>query len=69
MVAGVTAARPRAVRTFSISAMSRCSIMLPVMAAASLFGLRTGLFAGLASSLAYNFFFLPPRGHADDQQS
>jgi two-component system sensor histidine kinase KdpD len=34
--------------------------LLPVMAAASLFGLRTGLFAGLASSLAYNFFFLPP---------
>ena len=34
--------------------------LLPVMAAASLFGLRTGLFAGLASSVAYNFFFLPP---------
>jgi two-component system sensor histidine kinase KdpD len=34
--------------------------LLPVMAAASLFGLRTGLFAGLLSSLAYNFFFLPP---------
>ena len=36
--------------------------LLPVMAAASLFGLRTGLFAGLASSIAYNFFFLPPTG-------
>ncbi len=36
--------------------------LLPVMAAASLFGLRTGLFAGMASSLAYNFFFLPPVG-------
>jgi two-component system, OmpR family, sensor histidine kinase KdpD len=36
--------------------------LLPVMAAASLFGLRTGLFAGLLSSLAYNFFFLPPTG-------
>lgn len=36
--------------------------LLPVMAAASLFGLRTGLFAGFASSLAYNFFFLPPTG-------
>ncbi|MEA3389733.1 DUF4118 domain-containing protein [Sphingobium naphthae] len=36
--------------------------LLPVMAAASLFGLRTGLFAGLASSLCYNFFFLPPTG-------
>ncbi|MFK4985463.1 DUF4118 domain-containing protein, partial [Klebsiella pneumoniae] len=36
--------------------------LLPVMAAASLYGLRTGLFASLASSLAYNFFFLPPVG-------
>ena len=36
--------------------------LLPVMAAASLYGLRTGLFAGVASSLAYNFFFLPPVG-------
>jgi two-component system, OmpR family, sensor histidine kinase KdpD len=36
--------------------------LLPVMIAASLFGLRTGLFAGIASSLAYNFFFLPPTG-------
>lgn len=36
--------------------------LLPVMVAASLFGLRTGLFAGLASSIAYNFFFLPPTG-------
>jgi len=36
--------------------------LLPVMAAASLYGLRTGLFAGLASSVAYNLFFLPPTG-------
>jgi two-component system, OmpR family, sensor histidine kinase KdpD len=36
--------------------------LLPVMVAASLFGLHAGLFAGLASSLAYNFFFLPPTG-------
>ncbi|WP_116091607.1 sensor histidine kinase [Sphingomonas crusticola] len=36
--------------------------LLPVMVAASMFGLRAGLFAGLASSLAYNFFFLPPTG-------
>jgi two-component system sensor histidine kinase KdpD len=34
--------------------------LIPVMAAATLYGLRTGLFAGLLSSLAYNFFFLPP---------
>ncbi|TCP34953.1 sensor histidine kinase KdpD [Sphingomonas sp. BK235] len=36
--------------------------LLPVMAAASLFGLRVGLYAGIASTLAYNFFFLPPVG-------
>ncbi len=36
--------------------------LLPVMAAASLYGLRTGLFAGIVSSLAYNFVFLPPVG-------
>ena len=36
--------------------------LLPVMAAASLFGLRTGLYAGLLSSLTYNYFFLPPTG-------
>lgn len=36
--------------------------LLPVMAAASLYGLRTGLFAGITASLAYNFFFLPPTG-------
>ena len=34
--------------------------LIPVMAAATLYGLRTGLFAGLLSSLAYNFFFLEP---------
>ena len=36
--------------------------LLPVMVAASLFSLRAGVFAGIASSLAYNFFFLPPTG-------
>ena len=36
--------------------------LLPVMAAASLFGLRTGVFAGIVCSLAYNFVFLPPVG-------
>jgi two-component system, OmpR family, sensor histidine kinase KdpD len=34
--------------------------LVPVMAAASLYGLRTGLFAGLLSALCYNFFFIPP---------
>jgi two-component system sensor histidine kinase KdpD len=34
--------------------------LLPVMAAATLYGLRPGLAAGIAASLAFNFFFLPP---------
>ncbi|NWK98957.1 histidine kinase [Sphingobium lactosutens] len=36
--------------------------LIPVMFAAATFGLRAGLFSGLVSSLAYNFFFLPPTG-------
>ncbi len=36
--------------------------LVPVMFAAATFGLRAGLFAGFMSSLAYNFFFLPPTG-------
>ena len=34
--------------------------LVPVFAAASLYGLRAGLLSGLLSALAYNFFFLPP---------
>ena len=34
--------------------------LLPVIAAATLFGLRSSLVASLAAALAYNFFFLPP---------
>lgn len=34
--------------------------LLPVMIAATRYGLRTGIVTGLASSLAYNFFFIPP---------
>ena len=33
---------------------------VPVMVAATRYGLRTGILTGLASSLAYNFFFIPP---------
>jgi len=36
--------------------------LLPVMVGSTMYGLRHGLFAGLASSIAYNFFFLPPVG-------
>ena len=61
MVAAVTAA---ASALFHILDLGNVALLylLPVMVAATLFGLRTGLFAGLASSLAYNFFFLPPTG-------
>ncbi|MBO9519091.1 MAG: sensor histidine kinase KdpD [Porphyrobacter sp.] len=34
--------------------------LLPVILASGRFGLRPGLVAGIASALAYNFFFLPP---------
>lgn len=34
--------------------------LLPVTAAATLYGLRPGLAAGVAASLTFNFFFLPP---------
>lgn len=34
--------------------------LLPVILASGRFGLRPGLFTGIASALAYNFFFLPP---------
>lgn len=34
--------------------------LLPVMVAATRYGLRVGVVTGLVSSLAYNFFFIPP---------
>ena len=34
--------------------------LIPVIATATLFGLRPALVASLAAALAYNFFFLPP---------
>lgn len=34
--------------------------LIPVLFAATRFGLRPGVVTGLASALAYNFFFLPP---------
>ena len=59
MVAAVTAAATGLSHILNLGNVALL-YLLPVMAAASLFGLRTGLFAGLSSSLAYNFFFLPP---------
>lgn len=34
--------------------------LLPVMVAATRYGMRTGIVTSLVSSLAYNFFFIPP---------
>ena len=59
MVAGVTAIGSALFHVLDLGNVALL-YLLPVMMAASLFGLRTGLFAGLASSVAYNFFFLPP---------
>jgi len=61
MVAGVTAFGWTLGATLNLANIALL-YLLPVMVAASLFGLRAGLFAGLLSSLAYNFFFLPPTG-------
>ncbi len=61
MVAGITMI---ASALFHVLELGNVGLLylLPVMVAASLFGLRTGLFAGVVSTLAYNFFFLPPTG-------
>lgn len=61
MIAGITALGAALSRVLDLGNVGML-YLLPVMAAASLYGLRTGLFAGLVSSLAYNFFFLPPTG-------
>jgi two-component system sensor histidine kinase KdpD len=61
MTAGVTAFGSALFHVLDLANVALL-YLLPVMFAASLFGLRTGIFAGVASSLAYNFFFLPPTG-------
>ena len=61
MVAAITAVASALFQVLDLGNMGML-YLLPVMAAASLYGLRTGLFAGIASSLAYNFVFLPPVG-------
>jgi two-component system sensor histidine kinase KdpD len=61
MIAAVTGV---GVALFRVLAIGNVALLylVPVMVAASLFGLRPGLFASIVSSLAYNFFFLPPVG-------
>ena len=61
MVAAMTALGRLLIEVIDLGNISLL-YLVPVMFAAATFGLRAGLFAGLASSLAYNFFFLPPTG-------
>jgi two-component system sensor histidine kinase KdpD len=61
MIAGVTGIGTGLSQFLNIANVALL-YLLPVMVAASSFGLRAGLFAGVGSSLAYNFFFLPPTG-------
>jgi two-component system sensor histidine kinase KdpD len=61
MVAAVTGVGSQ---LFHVLALGNVALLylLPVMVASTRFGLWPGVFAGLLSSLAYNFFFLPPVG-------
>jgi len=61
MIAMMTAVGRLLVQTIALGNIALL-YLVPVMFAAASFGLRAGLFAGLLSSLAYNFFFLPPTG-------
>lgn len=61
MVAAVTAAGSALFHILNLGNVALL-YLLPVMVAASLFGRWPALFAGILSSLAYNFVFLPPTG-------
>ncbi|QGP80664.1 sensor histidine kinase [Sphingobium sp. CAP-1] len=61
MIGGMTGLGHFLVETIDLANIALL-YLVPVMFAAASFGLRAGLFAGLLSSLAYNFFFLPPTG-------
>lgn len=59
LVAGFTAL---AVAVHAFGGLTNVALvyLIPVLASASLYGMRTGVFTGTVSALAYNFFFLPP---------
>jgi two-component system sensor histidine kinase KdpD len=64
---GVSLALTAAVTLFGMVIFERGNItnigllfLLPVMVAATRYGMRTGIVTSLVSSLAYNFFFIPP---------
>jgi two-component system sensor histidine kinase KdpD len=60
LVAGTTGAALLLARAIGIGSVALI-YLVPVLAAATLRGLRAGLVASLASALAYNFFFTEPR--------
>jgi two-component system sensor histidine kinase KdpD len=57
---GVTTALAAALQPVLGSNAMDLLYLLPVIATATLYGLRSSLIASLAAALAYNFFFLPP---------
>ncbi|BBD97154.1 sensor histidine kinase KdpD [Sphingobium amiense] len=61
LIAATTVIGRLLIETIDLSNISLL-FLIPVMFAAASYGLRTGLVSGLLSSLAYNFFFLPPTG-------
>ncbi|MCW2380539.1 MULTISPECIES: sensor histidine kinase [unclassified Sphingobium] len=61
MIAAMTALGRLLIEAIDLSNIA-LMYLVPVMFAAASYGLRAGLVSGLLSSLAYNFFFLPPTG-------
>ncbi|WP_324699295.1 sensor histidine kinase KdpD [Novosphingobium sp. RL4] len=59
LTAAVTLMGTQILRTGNISDLGLL-YLLPVMVAATRYGLRTGVVTGLLCSIGYNFFFIPP---------
>ncbi|QYE34630.1 sensor histidine kinase KdpD [Polymorphobacter sp. PAMC 29334] len=59
MVAGVTGIAEIVTGPKTVNSVDMM-YLVPVLTAATIWGLRAGVFAGVLSALAYNFFFLPP---------
>lgn len=60
MVAGVTAVANAAATVLPLAAID-LFYLIPVLAAASLYGMKAGALAAVTGALAYNFFFTSPR--------
>ena len=59
LVAVTTAVAAAAAPVIGVNAIDLL-YLIPIIATATLFGLRPALIASIAAALAYNFFFLPP---------